>query len=212
MYDFPGAPAPRPKRSEQRKAQRKLGRRGRAETPAQGAAPTAYGVPAVRADQAPPQPAKHWKKRVIIGSASLFVILVLIVGGVFFYAKWRFDQIHREKVAGLATPAPGQPFNILLVGSDSRQFVGDNSGEAGAFGSASSVGGQRSDVIIVARIVPATHQIKLLSIPVTPGSTFPAAPMKLAKTASTPLTARGRACWCRQLPTTSIFRSATTPR
>ena len=56
------------------------------------------------------------------------------------------------------------PIDILLVGSDSRAFV-DNSGEASSFGSASTQTGQRSDVIIVVRLVPATRQIEMLSIP-----------------------------------------------
>ena len=94
------------------------------------------------------------------------VLATILAAGVFFYARWRFDQIHKAKVADLA-PRPTQPaapFDVLLVGSDSRAFV-DNSAQAGQFGSASSVGGQRSDVIIIARIAPAIHQVKLLSIP-----------------------------------------------
>jgi LCP family protein required for cell wall assembly len=107
---------------------------------------------------------RRWPKRLAIGTGVFFVIIILLVGGVVWYANWRFDQIHREVVAGLTAPVPGKPFDVLLVGSDSRQFV-DDSGEAGEFGSASSVSGQRSDVIIVARIVPATHEVRLLSIP-----------------------------------------------
>jgi LCP family protein required for cell wall assembly len=53
---------------------------------------------------------------------------------------------------------------MLLVGSDSRAFV-QNATQIKAFGSASSEGGQRSDVTMVARFVPATKSITILSIP-----------------------------------------------
>ena len=58
---------------------------------------------------------------------------------------------------------------MLLVGSDSRAFV-DTPGECLAYSvagdcKASDAGGQRSDVTILVRVVPATHQIEMLSIP-----------------------------------------------
>lgn len=84
--------------------------------------------------------------------------------GVVVYAYFRFGQIHKTKVTGLTPNTPGKPFDILLVGSDSRAFV-DSTSQAAAFGSKASQTGQRSDVIIVVRIVPATRQVRLLSIP-----------------------------------------------
>jgi LCP family protein required for cell wall assembly len=56
--------------------------------------------------------------------------------------------------------ASGAPFTILVIGSDSR--VGESSQ---AFGSASVVTGQRSDVVQLWRVTPATKQIQILSIP-----------------------------------------------
>jgi LCP family protein required for cell wall assembly len=53
---------------------------------------------------------------------------------------------------------------MLLVGSDSRAFV-QNPTQIKAFGSASVQGGQRSDVTMVARFVPATKSVTVLSIP-----------------------------------------------
>ena len=50
------------------------------------------------------------------------------------------------------------------MGSDSRAFV-DGSGQASSFGSATTQTGQRSDVIIVVRLVPKMRQIEMLSIP-----------------------------------------------
>jgi LCP family protein required for cell wall assembly len=110
---------------------------------------------------------RRWPRRVAIAS----VVLVLLVAGLavsgYVYVQMRFNEIKKVTVPTLTKQAPnkpGAPFDILLVGSDSRQFV-DSGSQADEFGSGSSVTGQRSDVIIIARVVPATHQILMLSIP-----------------------------------------------
>jgi LCP family protein required for cell wall assembly len=111
---------------------------------------------------------RRWPRRVAIGST----VLVLLVAGLaisgYVYVQMRFNEIAKVKVPTLtkqsATAKPGAPFDILLVGSDSRQFV-DSGAQANEFGSGSTVTGQRSDVIIIARVVPATRQILMLSIP-----------------------------------------------
>jgi LCP family protein required for cell wall assembly len=59
---------------------------------------------------------------------------------------------------------PGPPRNFLIIGSDSRAFVEDQA-EAGHFGSSKLVGGQRADVIIIARVDPKTKHGLLVSIP-----------------------------------------------
>jgi polyisoprenyl-teichoic acid--peptidoglycan teichoic acid transferase len=108
---------------------------------------------------------RRWPRRVVIATSVIVSFSLLLGMSGYLYARYRFDQIPKVKITALSAPTkPGAPFNILLVGSDSRQFV-EGSGEAGAFGSASNVTGQRSDVIIVARVVPATQQILMLSIP-----------------------------------------------
>jgi len=107
---------------------------------------------------------RRWPRRLAIGGGALVVVLVLIVGGIFFYAHYRFGQIHKSRVTGLTPAISGQPIDILLVGSDSRAFV-DTSSEASQFGAKSATSGQRSDVIIIARIDPATREVRLLSIP-----------------------------------------------
>lgn len=111
---------------------------------------------------------QRWRRRVLGTLAGIIVAIPAVAGAGWWYVNYKLDQAHRVKIAKglLVQPAkkPGSPFNILLIGSDSRQFV-SSSGQASAFGSASQVGGQRSDVIIIARVVPATKQIYLLSIP-----------------------------------------------
>lgn len=91
-------------------------------------------------------------------------LAVLTAAAATGYAWYRFGQFHKVAVAGLAPRQGGQPFDILLVGSDSRAFVTTKT-QAAQFGSAAAQTGQRSDVIIVARIAPLTRSVELLSIP-----------------------------------------------
>jgi LCP family protein required for cell wall assembly len=88
----------------------------------------------------------------------------LLAAGVLVYARWRFDQIPKVHINGLAPRVGNNPFTILLVGSDSRNFVA-NATQTAQFGSAASTSGQRSDVTIVARVAPALGEVKLMSIP-----------------------------------------------
>jgi LCP family protein required for cell wall assembly len=108
----------------------------------------------------------RWRRRTVYTLTTLVVLLALLVVGLYVYSGYRFDQIKKGAVKHLVKdPPPGKPFNVLLVGSDSRSFVGNNQALQNAFGSAGTAGGQRSDVTMVARFVPATRQIYLLSIP-----------------------------------------------
>jgi LCP family protein required for cell wall assembly len=124
-----------------------------------------------------------WYRRVVVGVCSLLALLGLFVGGLVIYAHWRFSQIKKAHVVGLAARPDNAPFNVLLVGSDSRAFV-DTSSQAAQFGNEAIAGGQRSDVIIIARIAPSVHQVRLLSIPRDtwvniPGSSAVAGPNRI---------------------------------
>ncbi len=107
---------------------------------------------------------RKWPRRLFIG----FGCLVLVAGGLavggYVYANYRFNQIHKIHSKHLKVATPGKPFNILIVGSDSRAFV-TNSVQANAFGTAGQEGGQRSDVTMIARIIPGQKEVYILSIP-----------------------------------------------
>jgi polyisoprenyl-teichoic acid--peptidoglycan teichoic acid transferase len=95
---------------------------------------------------------------------TLGVVGVAAVGG-YGYAHWRFGQIASVDVPGLAKPPPpGKPTVLLVVGSDSRAEL-DQPGDATRFGTAQDAGGVRSDVIMLVRVDPAVHTVKILSIP-----------------------------------------------
>jgi LCP family protein required for cell wall assembly len=107
----------------------------------------------------------RWRRRALYSLSGIVVVAALGTGGLLLYAHYRFDQIKKVHSKHLVKEAaPGKPFNILLVGSDSRAFV-DNSTQVKAFGNSSDAGGQRSDVTMVARFVPATKTVTVLSIP-----------------------------------------------
>jgi LCP family protein required for cell wall assembly len=111
---------------------------------------------------------KHrWRRRSIWAACVIVVLAGLGAGGLYYYAKWRYDQIKKIHSRHLVTqPAdPTKPFNVLLVGSDSRAFVGDNSTLSNEVGNEGNAGGQRSDVTILARFDPADKRVTLLSIP-----------------------------------------------
>jgi LCP family protein required for cell wall assembly len=108
----------------------------------------------------------RWRRRSLYALSFVIVLAALGVGGAFFYANYRFNQIKKVHAKHLvaAPAAPGKPFNLLLVGSDSRSFV-SNSTQENAFGDEADAGGQRSDVTIVARFDPAAKTVTMLSIP-----------------------------------------------
>lgn len=106
----------------------------------------------------------NWARRVLVGINVL--IAISLVGSVLTYAyvRYRNGQITREKVAGLSnSSSAGSPMTILLVGSNTR--TGLDPQEVQEFGSATQVGGARSDVTMLVHLDPRSHTVNLLSLP-----------------------------------------------
>ncbi len=96
--------------------------------------------------------------------AVLVSVVVLGVGG-YGYAQWRFGQIASVDLPGLQQPPPpGEPVVVLVVGSDARAEL-DQPGDAQRFGTTQDAGGVRGDVIMLVRVDPAAHTVKILSVP-----------------------------------------------
>ena len=107
----------------------------------------------------------RWRRRTLYALSFIVLLAALGVGGLYVYANYRFNQIKKIHAKHLVAAAPpGKPFNLLLVGSDSRAFV-SNATQVKAFGDEANVGGQRSDVTMVARFDPAAKTVTVLSIP-----------------------------------------------
>ena len=102
-------------------------------------------------------------RRTVIAASTLVLVLVIIAGGGYLYALYRFHQIHKDKVAGLTPEVANTPINILLIGENCRSCL--NGKQAAAFGNASQVGGNRSDVTMILHLNPATHTASVVSIP-----------------------------------------------
>ena len=114
---------------------------------------------------------RRWPRRTLIIANLVVLALIALGASAYGYVQWRLGQVHRIAVAGLkpagqdAQSPPssaGPPLTILAVGSDTRAL---GKGSSAIFGAAGSVTGQRSDSIMLLRVVPATSSIALLSIP-----------------------------------------------
>ncbi|MBO0693091.1 MAG: LCP family protein, partial [Acidimicrobiaceae bacterium] len=112
-----------------------------------------------------PGSARRWPRRMLIGTNVFVALCILAVGSVLGYVKYRFGQINIQTIEGLrgggATPVT-QPFTLLVVGSDTRNLTGSDNAQ---FGSQADAGGQRSDTMLLVRVVPTVHQMTILSIP-----------------------------------------------
>ena len=84
------------------------------------------------------------------------------LGGGTVLLEHKFAQARSIRV-DLDRKLPGS-MNILLLGSDTRAFV-DDAGDKSRFGDSRKVGGQRADVIIIARVEPKARRGILVSIP-----------------------------------------------
>jgi LCP family protein required for cell wall assembly len=115
----------------------------------------------------PPRPPRHrrsaarWPRRTLIGANIVALVALVAAAGGYGYIRYKLSQIPHVIVKNLtgSGASPGSPENILLIGSDSRV------GEGGKFGGTSVVAGQRSDVIILVHLDPATGKAAMLSIP-----------------------------------------------
>ena len=115
---------------------------------------------------------RRWPRRTLV-AANVFTALSLIgAASAYGYVQWRLGEIKRISVSGLhrvgnsaqsrSIGSSIAPFTLLAIGSDTRNL---GAGASAQFGSASQVSGQRSDSIILIRVVPKTRSLALLSIP-----------------------------------------------
>lgn len=98
-------------------------------------------------------------------SLALVILLIVMAAGGYAYLRFRYDQITTVHVAPLSPQLDGHPFNVLMIGSDTRSGLAPTSGNVQAFGSASQVAGQRSDVTSILHVDPVHHTAAILSIP-----------------------------------------------
>jgi LCP family protein required for cell wall assembly len=105
------------------------------------------------------------RRRLLVAGVVVVVLIAGTLGGAYFYANWQFDKIHKFTVKGEG-PAPisGKPFNILMIGSDSRAgLTGLLAKQTGA--SSGDVAGERSDSVKIVHVDPDAGTIAMVSIP-----------------------------------------------
>ena len=129
------------------------------ERPEPPAPPVAPGPPPLR----PRRRRRSTGERVLRWSLVVLAVVLLIAGALYGYVRYRWSQVHTASCATCTAAGDNQPFNVLLVGSDSR--AGVTGQQAQQFGNSSLVGGQRSDTIKILHVDPSTGTAKLLSIP-----------------------------------------------
>lgn len=106
-----------------------------------------------------------WLRRLLIGANITVAACLVFAASGYTYVQWRMRQIKRVDVArelrqeGVETP--GEPMNVLVVGSDSRENI--TAAERAAFGR--DTGPPHTDTILVLRVEPATGRAAVLSIP-----------------------------------------------
>jgi polyisoprenyl-teichoic acid--peptidoglycan teichoic acid transferase len=100
------------------------------------------------------------RRRLLVGCSLLLAFLVVATTAGYGYVHYRFGQIPSVEVPGLHESTSGRPFNMLVVGSDSRESLDDADGSR--YG---DVGGQRNDTTLVVRVEPARKRVSMLSIP-----------------------------------------------
>lgn len=97
------------------------------------------------------------RRRLVLATGSVLTSMAVLVAALAGYGLWRTSQIDRVDVEFAAPPVSlDEPFNVLLIGSDSRAGTADDDG---------TVTGARSDTMIVVRVVPAERMVELVSLP-----------------------------------------------
>lgn len=112
-------------------------------------------------------PRRTWGQRAVLAAGSLLTVAALGAATlvVSVYAKLgelvRFtaDEVDVEDAVA------GEPENYLIVGSDSRENVDPDDPNFSDVLPNSSVGGQRADTIIVARVDPRSTEVDMVSFP-----------------------------------------------
>jgi len=104
------------------------------------------------------------KRRILTTLGIVVVLLVCVVGSGYAYLRYEWSKVQKIACTSCAVVTSSiAPFNVLIVGSDSRA---GNAGQAAkSFGTASQVGGQRSDTIKILHVDPQAGTAELLSIP-----------------------------------------------
>jgi len=127
-------------------------------------------TPPEEVGQPRPSRERRWPRRLLIAANIIVALCVVTTAAGYGYVRWKFGQIDTFddlgdvlRGGGDGEIPPGEPMNVLVVGSDTREGI-DQAGTDN-FGGTKEVKGQRSDTIILLRVDPEKEQAAMLSIP-----------------------------------------------
>ncbi len=102
-------------------------------------------------------------QRILRGLIGVVVVVLVLVAAGYGYFRYQWGKVSSAACATCVAAANGAPYNVLLIGSDSR--AGETAAQAQQFGNATNAGGQRSDTIKIVHVNPAAGTASTLSIP-----------------------------------------------
>jgi LCP family protein required for cell wall assembly len=102
-------------------------------------------------------------QRVLRGFIGLVVAVLVVIAAGYGYFRYQWSKVSSAACSTCVAAANGAPYNVLLIGSDSR--AGETAAEAKQFGNATNAGGQRSDTIKIVHVDPSSGTASTLSIP-----------------------------------------------
>jgi LCP family protein required for cell wall assembly len=106
----------------------------------------------------------RWLVLLLNGLIGFLVVAILATGAGYVYLRHQLAKIKRVDIPALADEAAGEPMNVLLVGSDSRERTEGDLADATGKGE-EGTSGQRSDTIMVLHVDPRKTKAAILSIP-----------------------------------------------
>ena len=119
-----------------------------------------------RQPRGPKGPRSSRRRRVLVRTLAIGLAVVAVLGTVGAFLGYRYaDKLvgrGQRRVANLSPIGSGQPMNILLVGSDSRDGLSRQ--QLGRI-QTSKVDGRRTDTIIILHVSPRQQKAVMVSIP-----------------------------------------------
>lgn len=110
-----------------------------------------------------PVQSRTWPQRLLISVNALLLLGGLVGGGSLGYFYLNLGKLGRLDVIIDRDRLPDAPMNILLVGSDSREFV-NSADEEDRFGT-TQTGAPKSDTIMLVRVDVKAATVSMLSFP-----------------------------------------------
>jgi LCP family protein required for cell wall assembly len=119
-----------------------------------------------RQPRGPKGPRSSRRRRMLVRTLAIGLAVVAVLGTVGAFLGYRYaDKLvgkGQRRVANLSPIGSGQPMNILLVGSDSRDGLSRQ--QLGRI-QTSKVDGRRTDTIIILHVSPRQQKAVMVSIP-----------------------------------------------